>query len=105
MVQKLYLSDSVYLPSLLLNLLGTVQGTSQERSVEVTKSRHSTDLRKQILQKSKEESQKSALKSDRDAVMGRNNGSKHSALGKKPDFKSDLWWMKLPYVLVRYLKL
>ncbi|KAL5849466.1 hypothetical protein ACOSQ3_007525 [Xanthoceras sorbifolium] len=79
---------------------GTVQGTNQGRSsVEVTNSRQSIDFRMQNLQKFTEESQKTALKSDRDAVIGRNNGSKHSVLGNKSDAKSDLWWLKLPYVL------
>ncbi|KAK1591711.1 hypothetical protein Q3G72_012106 [Acer saccharum] len=74
---------------------GTVQGRSL---VEVTNSRQPTASGMQNFQKSTEESQETAFKSD-DVVMGRNSGSKQSVLGNKSDIQSDLWWLKLPYVL------
>ncbi|KAK0607657.1 hypothetical protein LWI29_018218 [Acer saccharum] len=74
---------------------GTVQGRSL---VEVTNSRQPTASRMQNFQKSTEESQETAFKSD-NVVMGRNSGSKQSVLGNKSDIQSDLWWLKLPYVL------
>lgn len=82
------------------NMVGTIQGTSQVRHLhEATELQ--TNMGKQNLQKSKKESQESALKSDKDVV----NGSNRIASGTKPGAKSDLWWTKLPYVLVCYFKL
>ncbi|KAK2645922.1 hypothetical protein Ddye_021117 [Dipteronia dyeriana] len=61
---------------------GTVQRTGQGRSlVEVTNSRQPTASGMKSFQKSTEESQETAVKSD------------------KSDIQSDLWWLKLPYVL------
>ncbi|KAK4855083.1 hypothetical protein QYF36_003860 [Acer negundo] len=78
---------------------GTVQRTVQGRSlVEVTNSRQPTSSGMQNFQKSTEESQETAFKSD-NVVMGRKSGSKQSVLGNKSDIQSDLWWLKLPYVL------
>ncbi|TXG71733.1 hypothetical protein EZV62_000312 [Acer yangbiense] len=78
---------------------GTVQRTGQGRSlVEVTNSRQPTASGMQNFQKSTEESQETTFKSD-NVVMGRNSGSKQSVLGNKSDIQSDLWWLKLPYVL------
>ncbi|KAK3189657.1 hypothetical protein Dsin_029218 [Dipteronia sinensis] len=78
---------------------GTVQRTGQGNSlVEVTNSRQPTASGMQHFQKSTEESQETFFKSD-NVVMGRKSGSKQSVLGNKSDIQSDLWWLKLPYVL------
>lgn len=95
-----------------VKFLGTVQGTSVGMLVEVVNSTKSKNLEMQNLQNFMQESQKTPVKSNKDDILGGNGSSEHKVLEEKPsanltrfnksDMNSNMWWSKLPYVLVSY---
>ncbi|GAV74908.1 hypothetical protein CFOL_v3_18388 [Cephalotus follicularis] len=88
---------------------GAVQGSRKRSYVEVMESENLKHFGTQKPQNFTKEKQKTATKSDKQASVGRKGSSKHGEVGSEllankvrdqpADFKTDLWWLNLPYVL------
>lgn len=94
--------------------LGNAEETSQGRSLhDHMKTGKSTDSEMQKMQTITKESQEPVMPSNKTAVNVDNGSSEQRVLEKRPsdsrvkgsrsDVKSEFWWLKLPYVLVRSL--
>ncbi|KAK9289144.1 hypothetical protein L1049_017617 [Liquidambar formosana] len=95
--------------------MGVVQETSNGRpSVEAMKSRESTEVETKNSLSFTKENRDTTTKSDKPAMLSRNDSSKRREVGCKPlpnkfrdnqsEFKSDLWWLNLPYALAILLR-
>ncbi|XP_031278378.1 uncharacterized protein LOC116136852 [Pistacia vera] len=67
--------------------------------VEVMKSRETKDIEALKVQNLAKGKQETTMKFDEDSRLGGNGSSANIVRGDQSDIKSDLWWLKLPYVL------
>ncbi|KAG6731806.1 hypothetical protein I3842_01G147000 [Carya illinoinensis] len=94
---------------------GVVQESSLERpSVEVENLQQSAMLGSQHSPRLRRRNRETPMKSDKRAVLNRNDSSKHREVGdrmlankfkdKQSNIETDFWWLNLPYVLVIFMR-
>ncbi|KAJ0034528.1 hypothetical protein Pint_24524 [Pistacia integerrima] len=102
--KRLFLFYSVIVNDQKENLVDCINGTGLEKSqrgplVEVMKFRETKDIEALKLQNLAKGKQETTMKFDKDSGWGGNGSSANIVSSDLSDIKSDLWWLKLPYVL------
>ncbi|KAJ0093467.1 hypothetical protein Patl1_25061 [Pistacia atlantica] len=102
--KRLFLFYSVIVNDQKENLVDCINGTGLEKSqrgplVEVMKFRETKDIEALKLQNLAKGKQETTMKFDKDSRWGGNGSSANMVSSDLSDIKSDLWWLKLPYVL------